>query len=573
MSEGRIVTDPGRRYERFKECLGIGAHKRVFKAYDTHTGLEVAWNQVHLSQNPQRDASKVLAEIRMLQRLKNDGIISINDSWLGKNEEGEWELFFITELMTSGTLSSYIRHPRLNTSVDVLKSWSVKILRALDYLHSMDPPVIHRDLKCENVFINGNNGQIKIGDLGIAVAKTHEYLTTVIGTPEFMAPELYDESYDEKADIYAFGMVVLELFTRERPYSECENSAQIYKKVLNGVPPRSLLSIADKQVRDFVMICIDPIPSNRPPAKELINYEFLGSANALCAEICPECRRELPAPTGRLMQNDATDDGPPPIAYTSFVARVAAPGSVSDGRIAMVISCFIDGIPDKDVKFPYNPSADAPGTLVSEMIQERLIHPQNADLLFDCLSKFLASPISSYQAAVASSNSSPADSTVRSEGFASSGKCTSSPSNSRTVPRSDPESFAVSSPTTSTNNPLTNDTCVDSNSYAIASARFSDIAAPENILCGEPQSEVPVCRRSKSTSYAPIKLGATTSISSPDPALHSSAPSDGSSINSTLSLTKRKLRKYFNAILGGRTSSDKLSPWSARWSRLRIFPS
>jgi serine/threonine protein kinase len=51
------------------------------------------------------------------------------------------------------------------------------------------------------------------------------------GTPEFMAPELYDESYDELVDIYSFGMCLLEIFTLEYPYSECTNPAQIFKKV------------------------------------------------------------------------------------------------------------------------------------------------------------------------------------------------------------------------------------------------------------------------------------------------------------------------------------------------------
>ena len=46
-----------------------------------------------------------------------------------------------------------------------------------------------------------------------------------------MAPELYEEEYDTKVDIYAFGICVLELETREFPYSECEGMAQIYKKV------------------------------------------------------------------------------------------------------------------------------------------------------------------------------------------------------------------------------------------------------------------------------------------------------------------------------------------------------
>ena len=53
-----------------------------------------------------------------------------------------------------------------------------------------------------------------------------------LGTPQFMAPELYEEEYNELVDIYAFGMCLLELVTLEYPYRECSNSAQIYKKVV-----------------------------------------------------------------------------------------------------------------------------------------------------------------------------------------------------------------------------------------------------------------------------------------------------------------------------------------------------
>lgn len=52
-----------------------------------------------------------------------------------------------------------------------------------------------------------------------------------LGTPEFMAPELYDEEYNELVDVYSFGMCMLEMVTFEYPYSECKSPAQIYKKV------------------------------------------------------------------------------------------------------------------------------------------------------------------------------------------------------------------------------------------------------------------------------------------------------------------------------------------------------
>lgn len=54
----------------------------------------------------------------------------------------------------------------------VVKRWARQILRGIDYLHSQDPPIIHRDLKCDNIFINGAAGDIRIGDLGLSTSNT-----------------------------------------------------------------------------------------------------------------------------------------------------------------------------------------------------------------------------------------------------------------------------------------------------------------------------------------------------------------------------------------------------------------
>lgn len=57
------------------------------------------------------------------------------------------------------------------------------------------------------------------------------------GTPEFMAPEVYEEAYNELVDIYSFGMCILEMVTFEYPYSECSHPAEIYKKVISVSHP------------------------------------------------------------------------------------------------------------------------------------------------------------------------------------------------------------------------------------------------------------------------------------------------------------------------------------------------
>jgi hypothetical protein len=90
-----------------------------------------------------------------------------------------------------------------------------------------------------------------------------------------MAPELYDEKYDERVDVYAFGMCVLELVTKEYPYQECTNQAQIYKKVTAGIKPNALGKVEDKETLDFIELCIEHDFRKRPSAQELLNHPFL----------------------------------------------------------------------------------------------------------------------------------------------------------------------------------------------------------------------------------------------------------------------------------------------------------
>ena len=97
----------------------------------------------------------------------------------------------------------------------------------------------------------------------------------MVGTPEFMAPEMYEErGYGEKVDIYAFGMCLLEMITGEYPYSECKNAAQIYKKVTQGHRPDCLAKIEDKEILTIINICLGP-DNERYSAHQLIAKFFV----------------------------------------------------------------------------------------------------------------------------------------------------------------------------------------------------------------------------------------------------------------------------------------------------------
>ncbi|KAJ7960871.1 Protein kinase superfamily protein [Quillaja saponaria] len=242
-SEPFVEIDPTSRYGRYTELLGCGAVKKVYRAFDQEEGIEVAWNQVKLK-NFSNDAAMVdrlYSEVRLLRNLTNQNIIALYNVW---RDEDHDTLNFITEVCTSGNLREYRKKHR-HVSMKALKKWSVQILKGLDYLHTHEPCVIHRDLNCSNVFVNGNTGQVKIGDL---------------------------EDYTEMVDIYSFGMCVLEMVTLEIPYSECDNVAKIYKKVSSGIRPQALSKV-DPDVKLFIERCLAQ-PRERPSAAELLEDSF-----------------------------------------------------------------------------------------------------------------------------------------------------------------------------------------------------------------------------------------------------------------------------------------------------------
>ncbi|OZJ03000.1 hypothetical protein BZG36_04681 [Bifiguratus adelaidae] len=253
-----VDVSPNGRYAKLNTVLGKGAYKVVYKSIDREEGFEAT----------RAEYKELSHEIEILKSVRHHNIITFHDAWYANGE-----LVFITELMTSGTLREYIRKLQL-PNLKIVKRWARQILKGLVYLHSHEPPIIHRDIKCDNIFINGAHGEVKIGDMGTAEMKLGKKYT-VIGTPEFMAPEMYEErGYSEKVDIYAFGMCLLEMVTGEYPFSECKNPAQVYKKVTQGIKPECLKRVQDPEVLQLINNCLAS-ENERPTAQEILEHTFL----------------------------------------------------------------------------------------------------------------------------------------------------------------------------------------------------------------------------------------------------------------------------------------------------------
>ncbi|KAL6146311.1 hypothetical protein ACLB2K_056992 [Fragaria x ananassa] len=392
-----VETDPSGRYGRFREMLGKGAMKTVYKAFDEVLGMEVAWNQVKLNNvfGSPEELQRLYSEVHLLKNLNHDSIIHYYTSWIDIDRR---TFNFITEMFTSGTLREY-RQKYQRVSIGAVKNWARQILRGLAYLHTLDPPVIHRDLKCDNVFVNGHLGQVKIGDLGLAaILSGSKHAHSVIGTPEFMAPELYDEEYNELVDIYAFGMCVLEMLTSEYPYSECSNPAQIYKKVTSGKLPKAYYKIEDLEAQRFVGKCLVDV-SKRLPAHELLLDPFLAPDN--------EEPKPMPIsrsiPLQKIVPHESAEVVEEPVlalgSNTKRTTKMIITGSRNPEDDAIYLKVRISDNQDghaRNIYFPFDIVNDTAMDVAMEMVKELEISDWEPSEIAVMIEKEISSLVPSY---------------------------------------------------------------------------------------------------------------------------------------------------------------------------------
>ncbi len=205
----------------------------MYRGFDFNQGREVAWNVVNTSDAEKSEFTAITNEVTVMKQLHHPNIINYISCWYNKSKK---EFVIITEIISGGSLRRYLtklQNPRLR----LIKHWIKEILKGLKYLHSeVNPPIIHRDIKCENIFVDISNGTIKIGDLGLCsvVQSSKPYATSFKGAEGYMAPEVVEGKYTVLADIYSLGMCILEIVSLEKPYKEFEDNIMIiYESVCN----------------------------------------------------------------------------------------------------------------------------------------------------------------------------------------------------------------------------------------------------------------------------------------------------------------------------------------------------
>lgn len=284
---------------RIIEQIGLGGMATVFKAYQPSMERYVALKvlSTHLSQTP-TFVKRFQQEAKVIAKLEHLHILPVYDH----GEEDDY-LYLVMRFIEAGTLKDRLLRGAL--SLEETRRVVNQIGSALEYAHQLG--VIHRDLKPSNILID-HQGDCYLTDFGIAKMVEGSLNLTgsnVIGTPQYMAPEQGESvKVDERADIYAMGVVIYEMVTGRLPFDAETPFAVVMKHLTEPLPlPRSLRPDLPEEVERVILRALAKHPADRYQTMRDLVTAFdqatqAAPADARAAAPAPLATGEASAATG-----------------------------------------------------------------------------------------------------------------------------------------------------------------------------------------------------------------------------------------------------------------------------------
>ncbi len=243
------------RFEILRE-LGRGAQSIVYLCNDPHLQREVAIKTLHFAEADRRDSQSLLAEARTVSKLRHPNIVPIFEAG-----EQDGDPYLVFEYVEGGNLSQLLREQPL--SPVHAAEMTVAVLDALAQAHVQG--IIHRDLKPSNILIDAK-GTPRVMDFGIAVrvAETQsEQGHGLMGSPPYMAPEyVQNRSINVKTDLYAVGLILLEMLTGRRVI-QAENIQQILVQIVREPVQLPADVNIDERLGAIILKAVAPDPGLR----------------------------------------------------------------------------------------------------------------------------------------------------------------------------------------------------------------------------------------------------------------------------------------------------------------------
>jgi len=258
------------------EVLGRGTMGVVSSALDRNSGQVFAVKEVPIDMSFESDAifrKSLEDEISIIKDLQHPHIVS----YLGQDYVGSC-LYIYLEYMPGGSVAHVLSQfgPFEESLVAV---YTRELLEGLDYLHTRDPPVIHRDIKGQNVLV-GLDCKVKLADFGCSKRRQESsetmFAQTMKGSVPWMAPEvILHQGYGLRADIWSLGCVVIEMATAARPWNQFENVIQACFHIARSDDTPPTPPSASATCLSFLEACLRRDPVVRLSACELLLHDFV----------------------------------------------------------------------------------------------------------------------------------------------------------------------------------------------------------------------------------------------------------------------------------------------------------
>jgi serine/threonine protein kinase len=181
----------------------------------------------------------------------------------------------ITELMPKGDLEQLLQDARVKLSLGKRMRMARDAALGMTWLHLANPVIVHRDLKASNLLVD-QNYTVKICDFGLSQIKPRgaalrDGAEGAKGTPLWMAPEvMMGEKFNEKADVYSFGIVLWEILTRQEPFAEFDSFEEFRNAVCVKHVRPPIPDSCPRGLRQLISAAWHPLPPKRPTFPQIV---------------------------------------------------------------------------------------------------------------------------------------------------------------------------------------------------------------------------------------------------------------------------------------------------------------
>ncbi|RDX71410.1 Serine/threonine-protein kinase STY17 [Mucuna pruriens] len=260
-SDGADVWEIDTNQLKYENKVGSGSFGDLYRG--TYCSQDVAIKVL----KPERISTDMLKEfaqeVYIMRKIRHKNVVQ----FIGACTRPP-NLCIVTEFMSRGSLYDFLHKQRGVFKLPSLLKVAIDVSKGMNYLHQNN--IIHRDLKTANLLMDENE-VVKVADFGVARVQSQSgVMTAETGTYRWMAPEVIEHKpYDQKADVFSFGIALWELLTGELPYSYLTPLQAAVGVVQKGLRP-TIPKNTHPRLSELLQRCWQQDPMLRPDFSEII---------------------------------------------------------------------------------------------------------------------------------------------------------------------------------------------------------------------------------------------------------------------------------------------------------------